>query len=289
MLYFENSVNRYPPDCLHLHCYRLENGELSDTDATIFHNDMELLYSEAALTLYINDEPYDVAPGDIFFINPRQIHRAYRKTFGSIFAIVFDLPLLRTADSGNPVNRLLDDVAGQKKQFFPKAEQGSALYRELLPSLREITGFSNRPIPFGEESYRILSCLYSVTAACLKANFFREIKHGNLYSLRYILEIMDYIDQNFWDHLTAACLADRLKLSETYLYRLFREYIGVTPVNYINSIRILKACRFLENGTNVTQAAALAGFANVSYFIRLFREITGLTPRQWVSRKKQSI
>ena len=67
--YFEKSDIRYRKSALPIACYRLQNTVISDEYYTItpnWHNEMELLYSEAALTLYINNQCYNVIPGDIF-------------------------------------------------------------------------------------------------------------------------------------------------------------------------------------------------------------------------------
>ena len=79
-----------------------------------------------------------------------------------------------------------------------------------------------------------------------------------------------------------------MNLSPTYLYSLFRTYLGVTPLNYINSVRLREAYGLLEEGRSVTEAASGVGIPNVSYFIKLFKSATGVTPFQWKSRKKQN-
>ena len=99
---------------------------------------MELLYSEAALTLHINNQCYDVMPGDIFFINPRQIHHACRKGPGEIYAVVFDLNLLKLPTENDPTNTLIEDIIHQKKQFCIKPEQNTEFYSELLPGIRKL-------------------------------------------------------------------------------------------------------------------------------------------------------
>ena len=68
--------------------------------------------------------------------------------------------------------------------------------------------------------------------------------------------------------------ADLLSTAE----RLFREYIGLTPLKYITEKRFDKARALLKCGKNVTEAALESGFCDSSYFILQFRKRYGITP-----------
>ena len=222
-----------------------------------------------------------------FFINPRQIHRASRKSSGEIYAVVFDLKLLKLPTENDPANTLVDEIIHQKKQFCVKPEQNTGFHSELLPAIRKITECSGRSLEAGAESYHILSCLYSIMASSCRVGFFEDIPSNTLNSMQHIITLIDYINAHYADELTAECLAKQIRLSPTALYSLFRDYIGVTPVNYINSVRIRESYRFLEQGMRVTETAVTVGLPNVSYFIKIFKDSTGLTPLQWINRKKQ--
>ena len=122
-------------------------------------------------------------------------------------------------------------------------------------------------------------------AVCLKSPCVEERGTNSHEKLRYVMEMMDYINDHYQESLTAEYLAKQINLSPTYLYALFRDYIGITPVNYINSIRLREAYRLLEQGMSVTQTATAVGIPNVSYFIKLFKSATGQTPLQWNGNK----
>ncbi len=252
-----------------------------------WHNDMEVFYSEAQGILYINDMEYAVEPGDIFFINPRLIHRTYRKTHGRMNHIVFDLSLLKTAAGSNPVNVLIDDIINQKKKFTSKAEQGTELHHSILPVVQKIIAESEETvIQYGCKSCLITSLLFELLAACCKEDAFEFIDESSLYGMRYVTDIMEYINGNYSENLIVPALARKLNISATYLYRLFRDYVGFTPTNYINSVRLRAAYTLLDSGKNVTETAAAVGIPNVSYFIKLFRTATGQTPLSWIKNKK---
>ena len=78
--------------------------------------------------------------------------------------------------------------------------------------------------------------------------------------------------------LCAASLAEAGHVSLSTAERLFREYIGLTPLKYITEKRFDKARALLKSGKNVTEAALESGFCDSSYFILQFRKRYGITP-----------
>ena len=77
-------------------------------------------------------------------------------------------------------------------------------------------------------------------------------------------------------------LSERLEVSQEYLTRAFRRYIGVTPGKYLNQVRIENAKLLLGQGDHTVQFVSDAcGFANANYFARVFRASAGMTPREY--------
>lgn len=57
----------------------------------------------------------------------------------------------------------------------------------------------------------------------------------------------------------------------------------MSPVEYINKLRIKKACELLKSGMyTVSEAAEKTGFTNVYYFSRIFKSITGVNPKKMI-------
>ncbi len=270
------------------YCYDLWfGGTEKDLVPLHWHNEMEIFYSKACGTIYINDGQYDVVPGDIVFINPGLLHRSYRKTSGSMFHIVFDLKLLMNPAIESDVNSIVDDMMYRRTQIFTKPAQDSELYRKLLPVVECLTEYNDTAVPFGYESCRITSALFSLMSVFCQENCFVHVEESSLCRMDHITEIMDYISRQFKSPIAVRDLAEYTGLSEGYIYNLFRDYVGVTPVGYINSLRIREAYRLLTEGMSVTDTAAEVGFINVSYFIKLFKNATGLTPRSWLQNKRE--
>lgn len=80
-------------------------------------------------------------------------------------------------------------------------------------------------------------------------------------------------------------LAHFCAVSPAYLCRLFKQYLGTTPINYLRRLRLEIAYRLLESTSlNVVDVAFLVGYRNFPYFVRQFRRFFGKPPSH-VKRK----
>jgi AraC-like DNA-binding protein len=98
--------------------------------------------------------------------------------------------------------------------------------------------------------------------------------------------------RRFADHLafhghrpmSVAELAKDCGMSRMHLHRLCMGVYGVAPKELLLRERIAVACRALERGASVQQAAAAAGFHDVYYFSRSFTQRQGMPPSRWAGR-----
>lgn len=97
-----------------------------------------------------------------------------------------------------------------------------------------------------------------------------------------IKTLMVYIHKHYHENISVDTLAQCIPMSKRACFRLFQENLHMTPMEYIRSYRLQKACQMLINTQeSVTQIAYLCGLGSSSYFGKTFRGEYGLTPSQY--------
>ncbi|MDQ0112168.1 response regulator [Paenibacillus harenae] len=103
---------------------------------------------------------------------------------------------------------------------------------------------------------------------------------------RVVQEVMSYVAANYPNiDLDLTMIASHMKLSTSYLGKLFKEETGTSIKQYISDYRIELAKKLVENEHHKMHTIAeLCGFASSSYFVKVFKAATDLSPMQY--RKK---
>ena len=100
-----------------------------------------------------------------------------------------------------------------------------------------------------------------------------------------ISRALDYITLHYMEPLKVGELADWSHMSETHFRRIFSAYMKMSPLEYINLVRVRTACEYLKKtDVPVSDIAHKCGFTTLSTFNRNFKQITGYTPHEWRKR-----
>lgn len=91
--------------------------------------------------------------------------------------------------------------------------------------------------------------------------------------------VVDFIHSHLTEEIDRARLAKLAHLSLGAFSRFFHSRTGKTVPEYVNEVRIGRACRMLsEDAGNITDIAMDCGYRNLANFNRRFREVVGTTP-----------
>lgn len=89
----------------------------------------------------------------------------------------------------------------------------------------------------------------------------------------------DYIRENYAQDLSLNALASFVFVSPYHLAHIFKEEIGMSPIQFMIKCRIDEAKRMLaETDLSVREIAQLVGYPNANYFNMLFKKIAGESP-----------
>lgn len=94
--------------------------------------------------------------------------------------------------------------------------------------------------------------------------------------------MMIYIHEHYSEKISIRELAAAAYLSERECFRVFHDYLHMTPVDYIKNYRLQRACQMLTKGQeSVTTVSHACGLGSSSYFGKVFREYAHCTPLEY--------
>ena len=94
--------------------------------------------------------------------------------------------------------------------------------------------------------------------------------------------IRAYIDDHYYEPLSARQLADRMNISVRYMDTIFKEQYRMTPLQYLAEVRMERAKELLA-GTDKDIASICfeIGYENLSTFYRVFKNMVSLSPHKY--------
>lgn len=97
-----------------------------------------------------------------------------------------------------------------------------------------------------------------------------------------VQKMQDYIANHLEETITLAALSKVSLYSPWYSYRLFKDYTGFTPADYIRRLKLSKSAILLRDGeASVTELAFQLGFQSVEGYQRAFRREFGCNPHEY--------
>lgn len=152
----------------------------------------------------------------------------------------------------------------------------AALIRQILGIMREKKEF------YLEEVKGILLALMIEIARWNKAEEVGRTVTAQENGNTIVSYALEFISSNFERQIKIEELAKMCHISETHFRRIFGECMNMSPVEYINHVRIRNACDELKRTNDTVGAiASRTGFSTLSTFNRNFRNIIGISPQQW--------
>lgn len=91
------------------------------------------------------------------------------------------------------------------------------------------------------------------------------------------------LNMSYREAWSVASMADYCKLSESYFSHTFKNCTGVSPIQFLNEVRIERAKELLfADAISISAVSRLTGFEDPLYFSRVFKKFTGVSPKQFL-------
>lgn len=111
-------------------------------------------------------------------------------------------------------------------------------------------------------------------------NTFRKVDNSLI--AEEIERATDYFNTHYNQEISIEQYAASRHMSTCWFIRNFKQYTGMTPMQYVLSIRISNAESLLEmTDYNITEIGAIVGYDNPLYFSRIFKKQRGVSPKEY--------
>lgn len=115
----------------------------------------------------------------------------------------------------------------------------------------------------------------------INADLCRKSYEVNKPKIGVVDEVIQYINRHYCENLTLTDLANYSNLDKSYLCRIFKKRLGISPIEYIISQRLNHARTLIFNtDLSINEIASSSGYNNTSFFIMQYKKYYGLTPTQ---------
>ncbi|WP_195282197.1 helix-turn-helix domain-containing protein [Harryflintia acetispora] len=218
--------------------------------------------------LWCKGKEYDLGAGDLILFSPRDNHFC-----APLGGEVLDYRALNIQPE--VMRAAAQEITGTA--FTPVFTRNVVFQSELAQSVGEVYGaiLSQAPRLQKEEAfYFLLEQVLRDYAAPLDES-------ATPGPDQTVQALCAYMEQHFSENVTLDELLSMTSFGKSYLIRTFTRQVGVSPYRYLQTVRLERAKRFLEQGVAPIDAASMAGFSDQSHFTNFFKEFIGLTPKQY--------
>lgn len=250
-----------------------------------WHNAIELFYMESGeLKYYTPHETLVFPAGSAGMVNANVLHKTQLQSHSEKniqLLHIFD-PQLLAGNRGSLIEqKYISPIVTASQIELVALYPNEPEQADVISSIREAFSLSEKELGYELKIREALSQIWiQLFQFCTPLP--KERPQTDNKMADKAKDMMVYIHEHYSEKIIIQELAEAAYLSERECYRVFQNYLKMTPVDYIRSYRIQIACQLLvESQRSITEVGNACGMGNASYFGKTFREATGYTPLQY--------
>lgn len=248
-----------------------------------YHKDIELLYLTGHdMIVWVNDKSYYIEKGDLFVVRPYETHAITALGRSHHLVIKFMPSILRyEGQSQKELSYLLpftETVSNFNRHIKKEkvSELGLDKVFEDICEQYEKKGFGYEL----DVRSKILGLVLALIQNFNKENSVggADLPQKNIFKIRSAAELVarDFLVTD------EKILAEKFQMSYGHFSRLFKLVMGMTFSDYVTSLRIDKARRYLlTTNKSITEIAFETGYSSASHFIQVFKRRFKKTPAKY--------
>ncbi|WP_165452777.1 AraC family transcriptional regulator [Paenibacillus thalictri] len=224
---------------------------------------------EGQVIYAVNGEQITLTKGDLFCLFPN-------KTFH--YKVDPENPKLRMAWIGFD-----GEGTGSLLRYIGVTEQQPYLCGAALPDLpgtiRELLHIFRRLIINESQYLQFISFMYGLFSQLAAAS---EQNKPTVNQLAWIQDSEKFMNLNYAEGITVQEVAKHVGLHRTHFSSMFSEKLGISPLQYLQRLRMRNGANLLtETDLSVTEIALSLGYPDLYSFTRAFRKYYGIAPTQF--------
>ena len=181
-----------------------------------------------------------------------------------------------TADGKTP---LVDHPSFGFLTFVPKVPW----QKYILEMIRKMNDICDRPVDGYELkiNHFVNEIFYYIFH---NVNLSKELSLKESRDLERMKDVMIYLNKTIDQKHTLADIASYCHLSNSECCRLFQRNVHLSPVDYLNQLRIhMSLSEIIKHEKKITDIAKMYGFSGSSYFSEMFKKTLGITPEPFIN------
>lgn len=245
------------------------------------HHDIEILMPiQGAIYMAARSKTYYIKKDEFFLLSHDVIHSGFQTNEPNLFVA-------------------LEVSPNFCKRFFPRLTRMNILENHVTPTSNpELYSCLRKAVveavsycgqePNGSELLITSSLCMLIVGILNYANYeeYSEKEYSSHMSdYRRIMDIVNYINENYTSKISLNSLAEKQNLNPSYLSRIISEQLGISFRDYVNNLRIAKAAQLLSS-TDMSKLdiCFASGFSDYRYLSNGIKKVYGCSPDELRNR-----
>ena len=213
----------------------------------------------------VDGKSYAIEKGDIVIYNPNTMHGECTTGEAGIEIAFFGITNFQV--SGLAADNLIGNDASPVLHTKTNEEKFRFFFEALVEEV------------YNDEQYNELIAKYWARLILLGILRLANISEAKFVTNAIFTRIHQYLSQNFAEIESMDQICEELKISKYYLSHVFKNYMGIPPMQYITTRRIAYAKRLLqETDLTATAIGEACGYKDHVLFFKAFKKLEGITP-----------
>jgi AraC family transcriptional activator of pobA len=241
-----------------------------------------VLIESGSVTYNLDLQDITLTEGHLLFAMPNQVFTPPAKTADlKYFKVLFDENTLALLPQQFP---FLVNPLNSQAIIFDKGTRERV--KQVFEILNQILYLDKDPA----DTEIILAYLNTLLAEINSAYFKNKEPINNLNTnLSKFIEFKLVVETHLNEQPSVNAIAEKLALSTNSLYRIVKEYSGVSPKDFFTNRLMIEAQRKLQySSLSAKELAYELGFNDPDYFSRVFKKCTGKSISEFLDAQQDS-